>query len=89
MIPLAGTEFEHTVSGPNQTRQQQRQLGLELAGAMHSAPKDTPVILVVSGKLRGLYEAALHSLGRKFSTIDADDAVRQGLSQSARTVWQF
>ncbi|MBL0370740.1 2-dehydro-3-deoxygalactonokinase [Rhizobium sp. KVB221] len=81
LFSLSNIEAEATLSGT--------MIGLELAGAMHSAPKDTPVILVVSGKLRGLYEAALHSLGRKFSTIDADDAVRQGLSQSARTIWQF
>jgi len=78
---MTNVEAEATLSGT--------MIGLELAGALHSAPKDTPVILVVSGKLRGLYEAALHRVGRSFSTIDADEAVRQGLTQSARAIWQF
>jgi 2-dehydro-3-deoxygalactonokinase len=81
LFSITNVEAEATLSGG--------MIGLELAGALHSAPKDTPVILVVSGKLRGLYEAALHRVGRKFSTIDADEAVRQGLTQSARTIWQF
>lgn len=81
LFSMTNIEAEATLSGT--------MIGLELAGALHSAPKDTPVILVVSGKLRGLYEAAFHRVGRKFSTIDADEAVRQGLEQSARTIWQF
>ena len=81
LFSMTNVEAEATLSGT--------MIGLELAGALHSAPKDTPVILVVSGKLRGLYEAALHRVGRNFSTIDADEAVRQGLTQSARAIWQF
>jgi 2-dehydro-3-deoxygalactonokinase len=64
-------------------------IGLELAGALKSAPKDTPVVLVVSGKLRGLYEAAFHRIGLQFSTVDADEAVRSGLSHAARMIWSF
>jgi 2-dehydro-3-deoxygalactonokinase len=81
LFSITNVEAEATLSGT--------MIGLELAGALHSAPKDTPVILVVSGKLRGLYEAAFHRVGRTFSTIDADEAVRQGLTQSARAIWQF
>lgn len=81
LFSLAPTEAEATLSG--------MMIGLELAGALKQAPKDTPVILVASGKLRGLYEAAFHRLGLKSTTIDADDAVRRGLSQAARDIWQI
>jgi 2-dehydro-3-deoxygalactonokinase len=72
-------EAEATLSGT--------MIGIELAGALKSAPKDTPIILVASGKLQGLYEAAFHRLGLAFSTIDADEAVRGGLLQAAGTIW--
>jgi 2-dehydro-3-deoxygalactonokinase len=79
LFSMSPVEAEATISGT--------MIGLELAGALKSAPKDTPVILVVSGKLRGLYEAAFHRAGLKFSTVDADDAVRHGLAQAARSIW--
>lgn len=81
LFAVSPVEAEATLSGT--------MIGLELAGALKTAPKDTPVVLVVSGKLRGLYEAAFHRIGLKFSTVDADDAVRHGLSQSARSIWSF
>jgi 2-dehydro-3-deoxygalactonokinase len=80
LFSLSPTDAEATLSG--------MMIGLELAGALKQAPKDTPVILVASGKLRGLYEAAFHRLGVTSTTIDADDAVRRGLSQAARDIWQ-
>ena len=79
LFSLSPTDADATLSG--------MMIGLELAGALKQAPKDTPVVLVASGKLRGLYEAALHRLGLKSTTIDADEAVRRGLSQAAREIW--
>jgi 2-dehydro-3-deoxygalactonokinase len=79
LFPQTGSEAEARLSGT--------MIGLELAGALKSAPKNTPVVLVASGKLRGLYEAAFHRVGLKFSTVDADDAVRQGLIHAARSIW--
>lgn len=81
LFSMTAVEAEATLSGT--------MIGLELAGALKSAPKDTPVVLVVSGKLRGLYEAAFHRVGLQFSTIDADDAVRHGLSHAARSIWSL
>jgi 2-dehydro-3-deoxygalactonokinase len=81
LFSLLPTDAEATLSG--------MMIGLELAGALKQAPKDTPVILVASGKLRGLYEAAFHRLGVTSTTIDADDAVRRGLSRAARDIWQI
>ena len=80
LFSLAPVDAEATLSG--------MMIGLELAGALKQAPKDTPVILVAAGKLRGLYEAAFHRLGLKSTTIDADEAVRRGLSLAARDIWQ-
>ena len=81
LFSMSPAEAEATLSGT--------MIGLELAGALKSAPKDTPVVLVVSGKLRSLYEAAFHRAGLQFSTVDADDAVRHGLSQAARHIWSL
>lgn len=81
LFSLTPTDADATLSG--------MMIGLELAGALTQAPKDTPIVLVASGKLRGLYEAAFHRLGLKSTTIDADDAVRRGLSQAARDIWQI
>jgi 2-dehydro-3-deoxygalactonokinase len=81
LFSMTPVEAEATLSGT--------MIGLELAGALKSAPKDTPVVLVVSGRLHGLYEAAFHRVGLIFSTIDADDAVRHGLSHAARSIWSL
>lgn len=81
LFSLSPADAEATLSGT--------MIGLELAGALKSAPKDTPIVLVVSGKLRGLYEAAFHRVGLKFSTVDADEAVRHGLSLAARSIWSL
>ena len=81
LFSLAPTDAEASLSG--------MMIGLELAGALKQAPKDTPVILVASGKLGGLYEAAFHRLGLTSTTIDADDAVLRGLTQAAHDLWLF
>ncbi len=61
-------------------------IGLEIAGAVASRSDHQPIRLVASGKLRGLYEAAFSSLSLPFDTIDADEAVRQGLSAAAHEI---
>lgn len=61
-------------------------IGLEIAGAVASRSDDQPMRLVASGKLRGLYEGAFSSLHLPFDTVDADEAVRQGLSAAAHEV---
>ena len=81
LFSLPPTDAAATLSGMT--------IGLELAGALRQAPRDTPVILVASGRLRGLYEAAFHRLGLNFTALDADDAVRRGLSQAARDIWHI
>jgi 2-dehydro-3-deoxygalactonokinase len=79
LFSLPPSDAEATLSG--------MMIGLELAGALRNTAKDTPIILVASGKLRGLYEAAFERLSLRSTTIDADDACRRGLSQAARDIW--
>ena len=62
-------------------------IGVEIAGAMSSAGKDAAITLVVSGGLQALYETAFKSLSLSYQTIDADAAVRRGLSAAARALW--
>lgn len=66
-------------------------IGAEIAGGManglHRVTLDAPIRLIASGRLQGLYEAAFRFLDLPFSTIDADEAVRRGLSQAAAIVF--
>ncbi len=62
-------------------------IGLEIAGALQDAGKDTAVTLVASGRLQALYEQAFRTLSLSFTVIDADAAVRGGLSAAARAIW--
>ena len=61
-------------------------IGLEIAGALGSAAERPVIRLVASGKLRSLYESALSVLSLSFQTIDADEAVRRGLSAAAHKI---
>lgn len=62
-------------------------IGLEIAGALSTAKPESAVCLVASGALAGLYRSALSALDLKPVTIDADDAVRQGLGAAAHALW--
>jgi 2-dehydro-3-deoxygalactonokinase len=75
----SATESEATLSGIL--------IGLELAGGLAMADRSRPVVLVASGKLGSLYEAAFARLGRTITTVDADVAVLNGLSQAADSIW--
>ncbi len=62
-------------------------IGLEIAGALQDAGTGTAITLVASGRLQGLYEAAFRTLSFSVTTIDADTAVRRGLSAAAEAIW--
>lgn len=64
-------------------------IGLEIAGALSLAAKDTPVTLVASGSLGMLYEQALAAAGLAPTVIDADTAVRNGLAAGAKALWSL
>ncbi|KAA3441647.1 2-dehydro-3-deoxygalactonokinase [Mesorhizobium sp. SARCC-RB16n] len=63
--------------------------GLLIGGEIASARRRhgagaTAVVLVASGALAGLYQAALGLAGLGLRTVDADEAVRAGLIEAAR-----
>ncbi|KAA0699661.1 2-dehydro-3-deoxygalactonokinase [Neorhizobium sp. P12A] len=62
-------------------------VGAEIAGALSAAGKDAAITLVASGRLQTLYETAFQSLSLSYQTIDADAAVRRGLSAAAKAIW--
>ena len=62
-------------------------IGLEIAGALQDAGKGTAITLVASGRLQALYEQAFRTLSLSFTAIDADAAVRDGLSAAAQAIW--
>jgi 2-dehydro-3-deoxygalactonokinase len=62
-------------------------VGLEIAGALQDAANGTTITLVASGRLQALYEQAFRTLSLAFTAIDADAAVRRGLSAAAEAIW--
>jgi 2-dehydro-3-deoxygalactonokinase len=62
-------------------------IGAEIAGATRSLETGGTVCLVATGRLAALYEQAFQTLGIPSQTVDADDAVRQGLTLAAETLW--
>ena len=64
-------------------------IGLELAAALAGKMPGNGVTLVASGKLRTLYEAAFKTLAVVVRSIDAEDAVRRGLSTAAEALWKI
>ncbi|PDT18212.1 2-dehydro-3-deoxygalactonokinase [Rhizobium sp. J15] len=61
-------------------------IGLEIAGALQDAA-NSGITLVASGRLQALYERAFRTLSLDFTAIDADTAVRRGLSAAAEAIW--
>jgi 2-dehydro-3-deoxygalactonokinase len=61
-------------------------IGAEIGGATGSDNRHK-IRLVASGGMRTLYESALKTVEIAFESIDADDAVRKGLSIAARQIW--
>ena len=62
-------------------------IGAEIAGGLSSSGSQAASIrLVASGRLQGLYEGAFAAVSLPFTTIDADEAVRAGLSAAARQI---
>ncbi|MGO4437656.1 2-dehydro-3-deoxygalactonokinase [Rhizobium sp. RAF56] len=62
-------------------------IGAEIAGGLAEAGSGATITLVASGRLRALYERAFDRLALTYRTIDADAAVRRGLSAAARAIW--
>jgi 2-dehydro-3-deoxygalactonokinase len=63
-------------------------IGLELAAALAEKLPANGVTLIASGRLQALYGLAFESLSVAVRSIDAEDAVRRGLSMAAEAIWK-
>jgi 2-dehydro-3-deoxygalactonokinase len=62
-------------------------IGIELAAGLARAVPQAGIRLVASGRLLMLYRLAFETLAVAAAPIDADEAVRRGLSMAARAIW--
>jgi 2-dehydro-3-deoxygalactonokinase len=62
-------------------------IGVELAAGLAERAPGIAVMLVASGRLQGLYRSAFDTLSVTVRLIEADEAVRRGLSIAARAIW--
>ena len=62
-------------------------IGIELAAGLGGSAPKPGIRLVASGRLQMLYRLAFDALSVAVQPIDADEAVRRGLSMAARAIW--
>lgn len=62
-------------------------IGVELAAGLSGTVPQTGVELIASGRLAMLYRLAFDALSVAVQPVDADDAVRHGLSMAAAAIW--
>jgi 2-dehydro-3-deoxygalactonokinase len=62
-------------------------IGLELAAGLAGDVASTGIVLVASGRLEKLYQLAFDTAAVPVRSIDAEDAVRRGLSMAAESFW--
>ena len=62
-------------------------IGLELAAALAEAAPGAGITLVASGRLQRLYQLAFETVSVPVRSIEAEDAVRRGLSMAAASIW--
>jgi 2-dehydro-3-deoxygalactonokinase len=62
-------------------------IGLELAAGLAGREPRAAVTLIASGRLQRLYQLALETLSIPLSSVDAEAAVRRGLSRAAAAMW--
>jgi 2-dehydro-3-deoxygalactonokinase len=62
-------------------------IGVELAAALSAQLPKAGVMLIASGRLAMLYRLAFDALSVTVAPIDADEAVRRGLSMAAAAIW--
>jgi len=63
-------------------------IGLELAAGLAGDRPSRGVTLVASGRLQSLYQLAFETLAVPVRSIDAEAAVRRGLSMAAQAIWK-
>ena len=62
-------------------------IGVELAAGLSGTVPKTGITLIASGRLARLYRLAFEVLSVTMTPIDADEAVRRGLSMAAAAIW--
>ena len=62
-------------------------IGLELAAGLAERAPDATVTLIASGRLLRLYQLAFAALSVPQRSVDADEAVRNGLARAAAAIW--
>jgi len=62
-------------------------IGVELAAGLSGTVPKAGVTLIASGRLAMLYRLAFEALSVTAKPIDADEAVRRGLSMAAAAIW--
>jgi 2-dehydro-3-deoxygalactonokinase len=64
-------------------------IGLELAAGLAGGRAESGITLVASGRLEQLYRLAFDTLSVAVRPIDAEEAVRRGLSVAATSIWKL
>ena len=62
-------------------------IGVELAASLSGAVPKAGITLVASGRLAALYRLAFDTLAVRVQQVEADEAVRRGLSMAAAAIW--
>jgi 2-dehydro-3-deoxygalactonokinase len=62
-------------------------IGLELAAGLAAGVPTSGITLIASGRLQMLYQSAFETVSVPVRTIEAEDAVRRGLSMAAQSIW--
>lgn len=62
-------------------------IGVELAAGLSGIVPKAGITLIASGRLATLYRLAFDALSVTVQPIDADEAVRRGLSMAAAAIW--
>lgn len=62
-------------------------IGAELAAGLSGSVPKSGISLIASGRLAALYRQAFDALDVNVNPIDADEAVRRGLSMAAAAIW--
>jgi len=63
-------------------------IGLEMAAGLTGDRPKGGITLVASGRLGQLYQLAFETLSVAVRSIDAEEAVRRGLSMAAQAIWK-
>jgi len=64
-------------------------IGLEMAAGLVKDQAEGGITLIASGRLQQLYRLAFDTLSVPVRSIDAEEAVRRGLSMAAATIWKL